>query len=70
MSDWGSCDYGTRGKARLCPAAGNDLTMPGNDENLKDVIEAVECGELSIEDLKASATRVLAAIEDNVALPM
>lgn len=70
MSDWGNCDYGTRGKARLCPASGNDLTMPGNEENLKDVIEAVECGELSMEDLKASATRVLAAIEDNVALPM
>lgn len=69
MTDWGSCDYG-RGKARLCPKAGNDLIMPGNEENRKDILEAIECGELSVEDLKTAATRVLMAVEDNVALPL
>lgn len=69
MTDWGSCDYG-RGKARLCPKAGNDLIMPGNEENRKDILEAIEVGELSVEDLKTAATRVLMAIEDNVALPL
>ncbi len=69
MTDWGSCDYG-RGKARLCPKAGNDLIMPGNADNRKDILEAVECGELSVEDLKTAATRVLIAIEDNVAFPL
>ncbi len=69
MTDWGSCDYG-RGSARLCPKAGNDLIMPGNEENRKDILEALECGELTLDELKAAATRVLVAIEDNVALPM
>lgn len=44
--------------------------MPGNEENRKDILEAIEVGELSVEDLKTAATRVLMAIEDNVALPL
>ncbi len=43
----------------LCIKAGNDLQMPGCQQNIDDIIEAVNSGELPIADLQACALRIL-----------
>lgn len=64
MTDWGSCDN-NQGDARKCVLAGNDLTMPGNIENKKVILEALEKGIISMEDLRKCAGRVLKLIRNS-----
>lgn len=64
MSDWGTTNTST--DAALCTAsgcirAGNDLIMPGAPEDLENMREALRKGELSLELLRLSASRILEA---------
>ena len=56
VSDWGA----THNRA-VAIAAGCDLTMPGEDTDLK-IVEAVEAGRLTESDLDACVTRILKLI--------
>ncbi|MBR6561578.1 MAG: hypothetical protein IKK78_01045, partial [Oscillospiraceae bacterium] len=44
----------------LCVRAGNDLIMPGQQDDVDRIVECVESGELSIEELQLCAGRILA----------
>ncbi len=63
MTDWGTTEakegfkYGSS-SAALCVKAGNDLTMPGSQEDVDDVIGALG-KELTLAELQACARRVL-----------
>ena len=67
MTDWGTTDgkfnLGTYGPSSpaLCIKAGNDLLMPGSDEDVDGILLGLEKGEISREDLEACAGRVLTA---------
>lgn len=58
MSDWSSAGDGKASYAK-CPAAGNDLIMPGNPEVVPALLKAVEEGTLKIDELKWCAAHVL-----------
>ena len=63
MTDWGTTEpsegfrYGSS-EAAKCVRAGNDLTMPGSQADVENVLAAVG-GELSLAELQACAMRVL-----------
>jgi len=64
MTDWGTTDpapgefkYGSS-NAALCIKAGNDLTMPGSQRDVDDIVNAVDKG-ISLAELQACALRVL-----------
>ena len=67
MTDWGTTDaadpslkYGSSDPA-LCIKAGNDLIMPGSQNDVDAIIGAVG-KEISLEDLKACAGRVISTV--------
>lgn len=64
MTDWGSCDNG-QGDPALCVPAGNDLIMPGNDENKQAILVALASGKMTPEALRRCAARVLKVIYDS-----
>lgn len=61
MTDWGATGDG-KGSHELCPAAGNDLIMPGSKAVVKALVQAVKAGRLNKEDVKRSAANVLPVI--------
>ena len=61
MTDWTSCNE-KAGRPEKCPAAGNDLIMPGSDYDKKCVMEAYEAGNLSEKQIRVCAGRVLRMI--------
>ncbi|RLF21535.1 MAG: beta-glucosidase [Thermoprotei archaeon] len=63
MSDWGA---GENPVKQL--KAGNDLIMPGSDEQVKVLIEAVKKGELSEEILNRSVERILKVMTKTLTL--
>lgn len=63
MTDWGSCNE-TAGKSRLCPAAGNDLIMPGAAEDATAILAAYRAGELPTETIRACALRVIRVLSE------
>ena len=75
MSDWGSCDEGLilfdggtrtehRGDPAKCVIAGNDLVMPGNQENYEKILAAYRNGEIDAAEIRRSAARVLKIVLD------
>ncbi|MBE6967781.1 MAG: hypothetical protein E7444_05015 [Ruminococcaceae bacterium] len=68
MTDWGTTgsafnrSMGMAGCSdpMLCVRAGNDLIMPGQQDDVDRIVECVESGELSIEELRICAGRILA----------
>ncbi len=59
ISDWGACQ-----SLAKCVKAGMDLEMPGNGgAHMKELYEAYENGEISEEEIKKAADRVLALVE-------
>ena len=67
MTDWGTTDgkfnlgaYGPSSPA-LCIKAGNDLIMPGSDEDVGGILSGLEKGEISRKELEICAGRVLTA---------
>ena len=61
MSDWSSTGPG-KASYEQCPAAGNDMIMPGSKEATNALIEAMKNGQLDREDVKRSAANVLYVI--------
>lgn len=72
MTDWlatGGMGNGIKyasSTARGCIAAGNDLIMPGRDEDIKDILEALKKGELTRADLECCANRILRLSESKL----
>lgn len=62
MTDWGTTDN-DQAVPYKCIAAGNDLIMPGNDNDVKNILSAIEGGELTESELDLCALRVLALIK-------
>ena len=69
MTDWGTTGGGDmnpdfRGKygfssAAGCIHAGNDLIMPGSQQDVDEITEAAQTGMLGFEELRASAERII-----------
>lgn len=67
VTDWGTTKNGMRagfgGKTRSLPErcvyAGNDLIMPGDPKDRKEIMEAVEDGRLDLADLRACAANII-----------
>lgn len=57
MTDWGG---GLSSTAQI--AAGNDMIQPGSDSRYRAIIEGIEQGRLSMEDLDSSVRRILQLI--------
>jgi len=68
MSDWNATskksDTADILKAASC---GCDLTMPGEDGQIEDIVKGIEAGAVAVDDVKRSAGRVLALIRRNTA---
>lgn len=72
MTDWGTTGgiemepdktfkYGPSSAAE-CIRVGNDLIMPGSKEDVENIIQAVNDGELPLECLRGCVTRLLQTI--------
>src|SRR5574344_132653 len=62
--DWGykgivMTDWGSKAGTVKAAAAGNDLMMPGNDTEVKRLVDAVNSGELPVADLDRNVRRLL-----------
>ncbi len=60
MSDWNTTVPEDGSSPWKCAAAGNDIIMPGNPEDDADIRRAYREGELSGEEIRACAGRVIA----------
>lgn len=65
MTDWGSCDENC-GNPALCPFAGNDLIMPGQDYCKNKIIDEYKKGNISKEEIRICASRVLHLVLNGV----
>lgn len=61
MTDWFATGKNL-GSHALALAAGNDLIMPGGSTAEKEILKAVECGEIKKEDVRRCAANVLRGI--------
>ena len=64
MTDWTTTAKGQSDPA-MCMAAGNDLIMPGSENDKKRIKKAVLNGTLSTRDVNRCASNVLSAIKSN-----
>lgn len=65
MTDWTTTNNGNGSSAAKCIAVGNDLVMPGNDHDIKEIIDAVNKSgsqHISEEILNECCTRILYTI--------
>lgn len=62
MSDWNTTVPEDGSIPWKCAAAGNEIIMPGNQEDDADIRKACERGELSEETIRACAKRVIAMV--------
>lgn len=62
MTDWTTTDARGGSEAWKCAWAGNDLIMPGSENDSKNIRQALEKGMLTRTDLKACVTRMLTVI--------
>ena len=60
MSDWNTTVPEDGSVPWKCAAAGNDIIMPGNPEDARNIREAYAQGELSEEDIRNCAGRIIA----------
>lgn len=60
MSDWNTTVPEDGSIPWKCAAAGNDIIMPGNSEDDRNIREAYERGLLSEDDIRACAERIIA----------
>ena len=64
MTDWGTTDastgfkYGSSSPSG-CIRAGNDLVMPGSQQDVDDILKALQEGTLPLAELQACALRIL-----------
>ena len=65
MTDWTTTNFEGGSSAAKCVAAGNDLTMPGLESDIREIMAAVNeenDQSLSIADLDACCARILTMI--------
>lgn len=62
MSDWTTTLPEAGSTPHLCVKAGNDLIMPGMQSDYDEILEAYEAGELSDEEIRACAARLISII--------
>lgn len=62
MTDWTTTENGPDCTASGCVRAGNDLVMPGQFADQDDIRAALGDGTLSLDDLRACATRVVRTV--------
>ena len=62
MSDWTTTLPEAGSIPHLCVKAGNDLIMPGMQSDYDEILEAYEAGELSDEEIRACAARLISVI--------
>lgn len=60
MSDWNTTVPEDGSIPWKCATAGNDIIMPGNSEDDRNIREAYEQGLLSEDDIRACAERIIA----------
>lgn len=77
MSDWdsitcerGECMKAATGDILKAHAAQCDLIMPGRPDQVEALEKGVECREVSLQDLRRSAVRILKMIWGNTVIPM
>ena len=59
MTDWTTtCEFGGS-TAWLCPKSGNDLIMPGTRDDEQNIFAALERGDLSDEEMRSCAERII-----------
>ena len=63
MSDWNTTVPEDGSIPWKCVAAGNDIIMPGNMDDDKNIREAYHLGKISEEEIRKSAGRILKMIE-------
>lgn len=75
MSDWDSmkadrsdCMKATTGDVLKTHAAQCDLVMPGRPDQIEALVRGMESGEVSEEDLRRSAVRILKIVRENTVL--
>lgn len=64
ISDWNTTVPEDGSVPWKCAAAGNDIIMPGNDNDGEDIRRAYAQGRLSEKEIRSCAGRILAVIED------
>ena len=62
MTDWTTTAPHGGATAWKCPAAGNDLIMPGMQGDITGITKAYQDGRLSIEEIRGCAARILAGM--------
>ncbi len=62
MSDWNTTCPADGSVSWMCAAAGNDIIMPGNHEDARNIREACREGKLTEADVRSCAGRVLALV--------
>lgn len=67
MTDWTTTEPRGGSEAWKCAWAGNDLIMPGCENDSKNILRALEEGKLTREELKACVTRMLTVIFQTLA---
>lgn len=65
MTDWTTTTAGAS-KSHLCPMAGNDLIMPGNQKDIDDIKAGFESGELTREKARECAARLVKIIKQTI----
>ena len=63
MSDWNTTVPEDGSIPWKCAAAGNDIIMPGNENDHRNILEAYRSGKLSEEEIRMCARRILQLIE-------
>ncbi|MDO4977487.1 MAG: glycoside hydrolase family 3 C-terminal domain-containing protein [Eubacteriales bacterium] len=64
MTDWTTTQNGSQ--AWMCPATGNDLIMPGAEDDFESIREALADGRLSMEELRSSVARLICVIYQTI----
>ncbi|MGI5888241.1 MAG: glycoside hydrolase family 3 protein [Oscillospiraceae bacterium] len=62
MTDWTTTIGDPECTAQGCMKAGNDLIMPGSQEDIDSIKEGLSSGSISIEDVRRSAGRLIQAL--------
>ena len=62
MSDWNTTVPEDGSVPWKCAAAGNDIIMPGNTKDARDIRRAYEQGILKEDDIRACAGRILTLV--------
>lgn len=61
ISDWLTTNFGGS-SPYMCIKSGNDLIMPGSDNDINDILSAIKNGKLSINELKLAAANIINVI--------